>query len=137
MNNSLTTGYDLLNIKTGEKEAFLRQNEECGNEKIGRFTICRKGLAMGISILSSLISPRNGIVIIDEVGLLELGNKGWSDCINNLLRQPGNHILLIVRDTYIEKVKEKWALEKAVIFNIKETDYYKAGVSVLELVDPQ
>ena len=101
MTDSQATGYDLVNIETGKREAFLRQNEECGSEKIGRFTICPKGLAMGNSVLRSLVLKENGIVIIDEVGLLELGNKGWSDCINDLLAKSKNPILFTVRDKYV------------------------------------
>ena len=135
MTNSQTTGYDLVNIETGEKETFLRQNEECGSETIGRFTICPKGLTMGNTILSSLMLQGNRIVIIDEVGLLELGNKGWSDCINGLLAKSKNHILITVRDIYVNEVKNKWNLTEAITFNIKETDYLKTGVSILENIN--
>jgi len=133
--NSQTTGYDLVNIETGIKEAFLRQNEECGSEKIGRFTICPKGLSMGNTVLSSLILQENRIVIIDEVGLLELGNKGWSDCINDLLGKSKNHILFTVRDIYVNEVKNKWDLREAITFNIIETDYQNTGLSILEQIN--
>jgi nucleoside-triphosphatase THEP1 len=137
MNNSQTTGYNLVNIETGEKEAFLRQNEECGSETIGRFTICPKGLAMGINILSSLISPGNRMIIIDEVGLLELGNKGWSDCINDLMGKSKNHILLTVRNIYVNDIKNKWNLKETITFNIGETDYQNAGLSIIEHINSQ
>ena len=90
MTDAQTTGYDLVNIETGEKEAFLRQNEECGSETIGRFTICIKGITMGNTVLRSLISHGNKIVIIDEVGLLELENKGWAPfATTSALRHDG------------------------------------------------
>ena len=47
MEGKETTGYNIVNIVTGEKVAFLRQEGGCGEEKIGRFTICSKGLAEG------------------------------------------------------------------------------------------
>ncbi len=135
--NSQTTGYDLVNIETGEIEAFLRQNEECGSETIGRFTICPKGLSMGNTVLGSLILQENRIVIIDEVGLLELGNKGWSDCINDLLVKSKNHILFTVRDIYVNEVKNKWDLREAITFNTIETDYQNAGLSIIEHINSQ
>jgi nucleoside-triphosphatase THEP1 len=137
MNNSQTTGYDLVNIETGGKEVFLRQNEECGSETIGRFAIYPKGLAMGNMVLSSLLLKENIIVIIDEVGLLELGNKGWSDCINDLLVKSKNHILFTVRDIYVNEVKNKWDLREAITFNIIETDYQNAGLSIIEHINSQ
>jgi nucleoside-triphosphatase THEP1 len=137
MNNFQTTGYDMVNIKTGEKEVFLRQNDDSGSERIGRFTIFQKCLVMGNTFLSSLILPTKDIIIIDEVGLLELQNKGWSDSINKLLEKSRNHILITVRDTYIDKVKNKWDLTDVITYNIRETDYPDAGMSILEHINSQ
>jgi nucleoside-triphosphatase THEP1 len=132
--DSQTTGYYLINIETGEKEVFLRQDEESGSQKIGRFTICPAGFAMGESVLNSLILQKNILVIIDEVGMLELQGYGWSGCINKLLEKSGNYILITVRDTYVEKVKEKWNLAESITFNIKETDYFKSAAFILEQI---
>ena len=131
MTNSQTTGYDLVNIETGEKEVFLRHYEECGSERIGKFTICPKGLAFGNAILKSLVLSINTIVIIDEIGLLEVRNKGWSDCFNDLLENSRNHIILIVRDTFLLEVKNKWNLKDAIILNINKTDYQNAGKCIM------
>jgi nucleoside-triphosphatase THEP1 len=134
MTGSKTTGYDLVNIKTGEKETFLRQYEECGSEKIGKFNICPKGLAMGKVVLSSFLLSGNGIVVIDEVGSLELNSKGWAGCFDNLLNRSGNSILITVRDIYVDQVIKKWNLKETVIFNVGETDYLKAGKVITEKV---
>jgi nucleoside-triphosphatase THEP1 len=132
-----TTGYDLVNIETGEKEVFLRQNEKCGTETIGRFTICSKGITMGNTVLRSLISPGNKIVIIDEVGLLELQNKGWAAGIDGLLKESKSHILFSVRDIYLNDIKTKWSLREATTFYIRDTDYKNAGRSILEQINFQ
>ena len=47
MTGSDTTGYDIVDIETGEREDFLRQNGGEGEGKIGRFTICEKGFRKG------------------------------------------------------------------------------------------
>jgi nucleoside-triphosphatase THEP1 len=135
MTDSVTTGYDVVNIETGEKEIFLRQNEDCGYEKIGKFTISPKGLAMGKAILSSLVMTEDMIVIIDEVGLLELRNNGWSECINKLLDKARNHILITVRTSFIDEVIKKWNLNEAIVFKIAETDYLKAGMTISKYIN--
>jgi nucleoside-triphosphatase THEP1 len=134
MTDSQTTGYDLVNIETGEKEVFLRQDGECGYEKIGKFTICPNGLSMGKAILSSLVLTENRIVIIDEVGLLELRNRGWADSINEILHKSGNHILITVRTSLIDNVIKNWNIKDAIIFDITETDYLTAGASISGLI---
>jgi nucleoside-triphosphatase THEP1 len=134
MTDHRTTGYDLVNIETGEKEDFLRQNGECGEEKIGRFTICTKGLEMGNKILRSTILTENMIVIIDEVGLLELKNGGWHESVSFLLGKSGNHILFTVRDIYTEDIIRKWNLADAIIYDISKTDCTTAGLSITEQI---
>jgi nucleoside-triphosphatase THEP1 len=135
MTDSRTTGYDIVNIGTGEREAFLREDEKCGSEKIGKFTICLKGLETGNTILTSLASPEYKMVIIDEIGLLELGDKGWADSLNYLLEKSTNNILINVRDSFVDKVKSKWSLMNAITFNIKTTDYQDAGLTILEHIN--
>jgi nucleoside-triphosphatase THEP1 len=130
MTDCQTTGYDVVNIETGEKEVFLRQNDECSSEKIGRFFICPKGLDMGNTVLRSFISKENMVVIIDEVGLLELQGKGWAGSINDLLEKSKNHILITVRTHWIDEVIKKWNFTDAVIFNVSKTDYTSSALFI-------
>jgi len=127
------TGYDIVNILTDEQVPFLRQNEGCGNETVGRFTICQKGLDEGRRILSDLELPENGIAIIDEVGFLELRDEGWAENITRLLKGPACNIILTTRRALLERVKEKWGLAGAVIFDIDEIDCPGAGKTILEM----
>jgi nucleoside-triphosphatase THEP1 len=122
----------VVNIETGEKTIFLRQNKESGSEKIGRFTISPEGLAVGRAVLHSLIMKENSIVIVDEVGLLELKDRGWSEGISELLKTPAKNIILTVRNTFVNEVKIKFDISEALIFNISETDYQDAGRIILE-----
>jgi nucleoside-triphosphatase THEP1 len=135
MTDSTTTGYDVINIETGEKAIFLRQDEECGSEKIGKFTICPDGLAMGRTILHSLIMKGNLIIIVDEVGLLELKGKGWSDGISELLKTTGKNIILTIRNTFVNEVKIKFGISEAIILNISETNYEEAGRLIMKNIE--
>ena len=127
-------GYDLVNLETDEKEVFLREKAEFGSETIGRFTISAAGLAFGNSVLKSLVISDNKIVIIDEVGLLEIGNKGWYEPLNDLIEKSGNPVLLVVRDIYVNDVRNKWNLNEANIFAISEINYHDTGLSILKSI---
>jgi nucleoside-triphosphatase THEP1 len=132
MTDYLTTGYDIVNIQTGKKEDFLRQNREGGAGRIGRFTIDANGLAEGKEILRSMIDHDQTLVIIDEVGMLELRNNGWAESINDLLLKSSNSILMIVKDIYVREVINKWNLKEVIIFNIREIDYQNAGLLIIQ-----
>jgi hypothetical protein len=53
------------------------------------------------------------------------------------LTKSKNHILFTVRDIYVNEVKNKWNLRRAITFNIRETDYEKAGLSIIEYINSQ
>jgi len=135
--DSRTTGYDLVNIETGEKEAFLREDDECGSETIGKFTICPKGLSIGINILDSLAFKKNTVIIIDEVGLLELRNRGWYDSLNQLLYKSDNHILITARNKFVDDIKKKWDLKEPLIIEIDEAGFQDTGLSLIKSINSQ
>jgi len=127
MEGSKTKGYDIIDITTGKREVFLTENEKTGKETIGKFYISPKGLERGRSILGELVTVKTGIVIIDEVGLLELQGRGWNDAIYQLLERSSNHILMTVRNKFVDDVKKKWNLPDAVIFYVPDNDKGKTG----------
>jgi nucleoside-triphosphatase THEP1 len=52
-------------------------------------------------------------VVLDEVGKLELQGQGFADTVRWLLTQPIPNLILVVRDTLLEEVKEVFGLEEA------------------------
>jgi iron complex transport system ATP-binding protein len=130
---SETTGYDLMNIQTGNTLEFLRQAGAGQEGNIGRFMINESGLNDGREILNSLAQKESKLVIIDEVGLLELSNDGWAECIN-LLMKSQNHILMAVRDKFVEEVIKKWNLDEAIIINIEQIDSKEAANVIVKKV---
>lgn len=131
---SVKTGYDLVHIQTGKKKALLRLNEDCGNDKIGKYTICDEGLIMGNKILNSLNNNGEVLIIIDEVGSLELNGRGWAGSISKLTCSSGKNIVMVVRDVFTEAVINKWNLAGAVVFKIKKVAYKEAGMKILSMI---
>jgi nucleoside-triphosphatase THEP1 len=129
-----TTGYDVVGIGTGLRKSFLRENSDCDAGRIGRFGICSEGLRAGLAILKSQRGKDKSLVIIDEVGMLELQGGGWSEGIEYLLGNTSNHILMTVRDIFVDKVKEKWLLSDAVVLNIRGMDQSAALASIHEMI---
>jgi len=132
MEDTRIIGYDIVDIETNDKEVFLRVNEEIWKEKAGKFHINPKGLEMGIAILNPARLTDKKLVVIDEIGLLELENKGWAGCLQELIRTSKNNLLITVRDTLIEDVLTKWNMKNVVLFKVSETDPVKLSKSILE-----
>jgi len=132
MENNRTIGYDIIDITTNEREIFLRQTEDDNLKKIGRFKIYPQGLQKGNIALKPSANINNKVVIIDEVGNLELEDQGWANSVKDLVFTSNNHIILVVRDIFVEKTIQKWNLKEVTVFNISDQDYLKVSKLIIE-----
>ena len=132
MEDNVTIGYDIVNIMNNERKIFLRQSGDESFNKIGRFYIFTSGLQIGIEALKPSANVNNKIVIIDEIGQLELGNNGWASSIQDLIENANSHILLVVRDSFVEKVTQKWDFRQKYIYNISDMNYLTISSLILE-----
>ncbi len=132
--NENKIGYDIFDISSGKREPFLRQHCNESYDKIGKFYIYPQGLQLGKTALKLSNHTNNQIIIIDEVGNLELDNNGWADCLKNLTENPVNHLLLIVRDSFIDKILQKWNFKEKYIYNISDMNYWTISHSIIEHV---
>ena len=132
--NNETIGYDIIDIVKNEREKFLRQTANETLSKIGRFSIFPQGLKKGSEALKSAAQFNYDIVVIDEVGNLELDDGGWAANIQELSNVLNKHLLLVVRDVFVERVIRKWELKDVFVFNIEEYNYQEIGKLILEKI---
>jgi nucleoside-triphosphatase len=132
MDNNKTVGYNIVNIKSGEEETFLRQDSKRKQQTIGQFTIILEGFRKGLTALKPENNSEADVVIIDEVGRLELSGEGWAKAIEDLIRTSQNHLILVVRDSFVNQVIETWGFENYTTFCISETDPLSVGKMIME-----
>jgi len=130
MNEDTTIGYDVVDIKSGEREVFLRLTGEPQFEQIGRYYIHPNGLRMGINSLQ-VTSPHCDLVIIDEIGQLELKDRGWSDSLNQLLHRNQRHLLLTTRTRYADELISRLNGADILVYDLSAYSPEAIGYSVL------
>ena len=121
MEEGKTTGYDITDISSGSRTPFLRQT---GDATVGveRFTMDEAGFRAGQRALDPSVNRTMDVVIIDEVGPLELRGQGWSDRISGLLHETRAILILAVRKNLTEDVKEKFGITTAGITDVTNGD---------------
>jgi nucleoside-triphosphatase THEP1 len=68
------------------------------------------------------LTSRSGqLIIIDEVGMLELQDEGWSENVSGTFGTT-NDLVLSVRDTFLERIRTKWDLRDAIVADITKND---------------
>lgn len=124
MENGNTSGYNVVDLSSGEHKCFLRLEGNTGQQKIGRYYIMEQGLRLGVNSLKASLKITNEIVIIDEAGRLELDGKGWATCISYLLNTGNCRVLLTVRDRFVDDVIHNWNIKQCLVYKLSENDIH-------------
>jgi nucleoside-triphosphatase THEP1 len=99
-------GYDVVDLTTGQSTRLAAIDVE-GVEHVGRFHFLPDGLALGRAALSSAAEVGCDLVIIDEVGPLELSDGGWCTQLDALVRQEGL-TLFAIRRSLATEIAHRW-----------------------------
>ena len=134
MENSLTTGYDVVDISRNLREPFLKTAENDGLKKVGKYSIIPQGLQSGLNALEISNNRGNKLVVIDEVGFLELENQGWAGRISDLLTASGNHLIMVIRESLVDKAVQKWDLKPSFVFRIPGEEYSSISEKILRRI---
>jgi nucleoside-triphosphatase THEP1 len=97
--------FTLLDLATGRKELLARR-DLVSEMRQGPFGFTQQGLALGHSAIRSALELRANLVVIDEVGPLELNGGGWAEDLALVRDHAPAHVLLTVRPWLVEKIAE-------------------------------
>jgi nucleoside-triphosphatase THEP1 len=131
LENNERTGYDVVDVRSGKSEKFLRAASPEDFEKIGIFSVFPRGLEYGLESLKPENNIENEIVIIDEVGNLELSGGGWAGRIEELLILQKNHLLMVIREDFVDKAIEHWNLKNSILINPGEMEFINAADQII------
>ncbi len=115
--NGKTTGYNVVAISSGKTVPFLRASGKSPLKQIGRFFIDDQGLDAGNEELTNRATE---IVIIDEIGRLELAGDGWSGATTQLINNAKSHLILSVRREVVDEVVDRFSIRPQFIMNISK-----------------
>ena len=120
--NDQKTGFDLLNLKTGERFALARTEYFPHAIHHGRFYFNSEALYKGESILEKATISTCDLVVIDEIGRFELAGSVWHKSLSNLQAKPELLILIVVRSSLIAKVNEFFHFKEPTTFQFHTSD---------------
>jgi len=120
--DDIVLGYDLLTISENVKTPFLNINTSKNKETIGRFSINNSALEIGNYEIEKAILKNVDYIVLDEVGKLELDNKGWHDAIIKLHSNFSNEIIFCVRTEFVESIIEKFNFKNVILITTSEKD---------------
>lgn len=131
-NDGKREGFNLLDIRTGAITALCSQDGSAGKLRYGSYYFNEDAFNRGINILHEAASVCN-LVVIDEIGPLELGGGGWSSAMDFLFSKNFSPQLWVVRKSLINKVLRRWNTGETWIFDISTDSPGDAAEKIKEL----
>ncbi len=121
MEEGLRTGYDLVDVATGERTFLSGVEGDEGMVHVGRFYFSTEGIAFGKKALSVETVCGSDFIVVDEIGPWELENQGWAPCITGILLKTEIPMIWSVRESIVDKVIENWELTHYRVFHVSES----------------
>ena len=115
----------LHNVHTGQSIPWQKRVPESEKDVVvGRFSLDPEGFATGQKWLDEdLLDEQVRYIILDEVGKLELEDKGWASWIRSALPRLGDKTLvLVVRRPLLDEVINVFGLGEV---SVVEKDFFK------------
>lgn len=81
----------------------------------GRFRFNPDAISKGTDAIIN--APIRTIVIIDEIGIMELNGAVWATALAEILEKNQNPIIISVRKHFLGDVQSKWNLKDAIIYD--------------------
>jgi nucleoside-triphosphatase THEP1 len=104
-------GSNALDLLTGEEVSFARLSRHRSlkeGEKVGYYTISRDGILFACRAIERAVESRCDLVVIDEVGPLELQGKGLIPAVELVLASAIN-VLIVVRSSLREALQRHFS----------------------------
>jgi nucleoside-triphosphatase THEP1 len=122
LQEGVTIGYDVVDIRSGAREKFLRTTGDDTMTRIGRFFIYPQGLEQGRNALAKSHAEGARVVVIDEVGRLEIDGFGWADAMAEWLHANEARIVLTARHEHAQELIRLCDLQRVYSCSVAEMD---------------
>jgi len=120
--NGTRLGYDLVSVRDSAVRPLCRTDIEPTGIQTGPFRFLSETIKLGESLLLNDMGSMSQVLVVDEVGPLELGGKGWDQALGRLSREYEGVLILLVRSQLVPNVSERWNLSPVSVWNVGATD---------------
>jgi nucleoside-triphosphatase THEP1 len=132
--NGIRTGFNLVDIGSSRHIELCSDKKNEKRLKFGRYYFNSDAISLGNEILNENNLSDKQLIVIDEVGHLELNGQGWSNVIENITRSNTVPQFWIVRKSLVQKITRRWNIGNAYIFDITESSIQEVENKLTEII---
>ena len=128
------SGFELRQVGSGAGLSMAAAEQVEGWVPFRRFWFNPLAFDRGRQWIEQCLESRTTVVVVDEVGPMELAGGGWSDTLDMLAEQAGPLQCWSVREPLLSEVRERWNISSGHTIDIREETPEKALDRLLPLV---
>lgn len=132
--NNERAGFNLYDIESGDLTELCTNNKDDSKLHMGRYFFNHDAILKGTSILGSENISDKHLIVIDEIGPLELNGQGWSSAIENITRNFNIPMLWVARKGILNKIIKRWNTGDIYIFYINDDNTEDTEKKLIELI---
>ncbi len=120
--NKEILGYDLYDLKNEQYIPYIRREGEEGWERIGSYFFIPGAL---VNAKDQILQSRGvNILVVDEIGPLELKGEGLWLALRQTLSSPPEGLILVVRKSILKDFLHRLRGREVRVFDIEEKDAF-------------
>ncbi|MFW5886868.1 MAG: nucleoside-triphosphatase [Bacteroidota bacterium] len=100
---------------------FAKKDKEDNWLKKNNFYFNPVAIREGESYILESLKDKNEIILLDEIGPLEIGGEIWAPVVQKLL-ESDIHLILVIRKNIIPLVINQWRIHNFKLFDINQMD---------------
>jgi nucleoside-triphosphatase THEP1 len=124
------SAYTLVDLDDGTTVPFATIGERDGWIRFRRFCFNPEAVKEGERIIRKGIEKGVDLVVLDEVGPLELEGGGWSPLLGFLEKQHSTMQLWVAREGLLEDISHRWSIPRENVYRVDE----RAGEAIIEIM---
>jgi len=128
------SGFSLKNIGTGAEVAMASVMETKYWMKYRRFWFNPDAFKQGRKWMQACLRQEPDMLIIDEVGPMELEGAGWSDLLKDLAKATNAIQLWNVRENSLKEVMQRWNISPDHLIHIDKVEMKYAAERIIGFV---
>lgn len=122
----------ILQFLTEKQSVHLASREKYpGYDRCGAFFFNPKAVNKGKAIIEESLKSMSNIIIMDEIGPVELQGEVWHDPLKDIIKNYTGILIITVRKEMLERVKEYFEIVNPFIVDIKKINPEKAAEIIL------
>ncbi len=128
--NNRRCGFDLFDLRTQQMTPLAKRNKEKNSPTSDTsvvsngvpYTFFKEGIKAGQRALEAKNCRQAKIIMVDEMGKMELQGNGWASCIPDLLELEQCIHIWIVRETLVDSICCLWPFKTTKIISVDDPE---------------